>query len=142
MEIWIRQYKSSDYNPLLKLLNKEYGTKVAQGVLEEKYITNDRNILVATTNDNVLVGCTFTEIQQDYIRSSRIMYVTYVAVDENYRKHGIGRKLLNHVEDMCNELNCSAIELTSANFRTEAHAFYNAIEFTKKRTTIFIKEVL
>ena len=75
------------------------------------------------------------------MRPSRILYITYVAVDENYRKHGIGRKLLSKVEKICKERACSAIELTSADFRTDARAFYNKLGFTKKKTTLFIKEI-
>lgn len=141
MDIIIREYKHTDYSALIALLNKVYDSEIDKKVLENKYITNDRSILIASTNENVLVGCAFIEVQHDYIRPSRVIYVTYVAVDEAYREHGIGRKLFKSIEELCREKECSAIELTSANFRTGAHSFYEAIGFNKKKTTVFIREI-
>ena len=141
MDITIRKYKCTDYSELAELLGIEYNSRIDQNTLEKKYISEERSILVAVTNTNQVVGCSFLEIQEDFIRPSRIMYVTYVAVNQQFRKNGIGRKLFNAIELECNTNNCSAIELTSANYRTEAHAFYIALGFTKKKTTLFIKEL-
>lgn len=140
MHVEIRDYHSSDYPGLIALLGKVYGSTIDKETLENKYISNNRTIIVAVIGDS-LVGCAFEEVQVDYIRPSRVLYVTYVAVDEKYRKHGIGRKLFSSIENSCIEKNCSSIELTSADFRKEAHAFYAALEFTKKKTTVFIKEM-
>lgn len=141
MEIHVRFYKGSDYLMLLNLLKKVYGSSIDQETLEKVYISDKRSILVASTEAGLLVGCTFIEVQEDYIRPSRVLYVTYVAVDENFRKNGIGRKILNRVEEECRAKACSAIELTSADYRIEAHAFYEKLGFTKKKTTVFIKEM-
>lgn len=139
----IRRYKHSDYNALIKLLGKVYGSKIDQETLEKHYVNSKCDILVAVESDSdSLVGCSFIEIKEDYVRPERIIYVTYVAVDEKFRHKGIGKMLIDKVEQMCCELECSAIELTSANYRTGAHAFYDRLGFTKKKTTVFIKDVL
>ena len=137
MDVVIRKYLSEDSKSLLALLHNTYDSCITQQVLEDKYVTDKRDII----NEKKLIGCAFTEIQEDYVRPSRSIYVTYVAVDNEYRKQGIGTKLMSHVQTMCIENDCSSIELTSANFRTGAHAFYESIGFTKKKTTVFIKEV-
>ena len=141
MDLLIRGYTPTDYYDLSRLLAKVYGSHIGKDTLEEKYITDEREILVATIDGDKIAGCVFTEVQEDFIRPRRIMYVTYVAVDEAYRKLGIGRKLIDRVETLCTENVCSAIELTSADFRTDAHIFYEAIGFSKKNTTVFIKEL-
>ncbi len=141
MELKIREYQKRDYTELLSLLDTAYNSTIKQEVLEKEYISSTRSILVAVNESDHVVGCTFVEIQEDYVRPSRIAYVTYVAVDENCRRQGIGRKLLHSVVDMCKERECSAIELTSANHRTGAHAFYESLGYTKKKTTVFIKEI-
>lgn len=141
MKVIIREYQSEDYTQLIELLNKVYNSEIDQITLENKYLSDYRSILIATDNDNNVLGCTFTEIQEDFVRPNRILYVTYVAVDEKYRKNGIGRMLMNEAENFCKRYECSAIELTSANFRVEAHSFYESLGFTKKKTTLFIKEV-
>lgn len=142
MGIVLRLYEKNDFPGLLALLNTTYGSTIERDVLEREYITDDRNVLVAIDSDlGNVIGSTFVEIQQDYVRPSRIAYITYVAVDETYRKRGIGKLLIKKVEELCGEWNCSAIELTSANFRVGAHEFYKKLGFTVKQTTVFIKEI-
>lgn len=141
MEITIREYQKTDYDGLHRLLNESYKSEISQDALEFYYLTTSRLIIIAIDESYNVVGCTFIEIQEDYIRPQRIAYVTYVAVDSNYRKQGIGKKMFLAVEDICKERNCSAIELTSANYRIGAHAFYEAIGFSKKKTTVFIKDI-
>lgn len=137
----IRDYEKSDYNALIQLLFDVYNSEISQETLETNYITSKRKIFVAVDEQGVLCGCTFVEIQEDFVRPNKVAYVTYVAVSEKYRKQGIGKKLLEAIENLCKEKDCSSIELTSADYRIGAHAFYNSIGFSKKKTTIFIKEV-
>ena len=139
MSMNIRKYQRSDYDGLIALLGKEYKSNISQQVLEKNYISSSKTILIADDNGRV-AGCTFVELQTDYIRPRKIAYVTYVAVDQNFRKQGIGRALIQSVEEICGEKHCDAIELTSANYRTEAHSFYQSLGFTRKATTLFIKE--
>lgn len=142
MNCKIRHYKSEDYDELKDILSAVYDSHISKTALEKSYLSDNRFILVAIDADtDHLVGCTFVEKQVDFVRSNSILYVTYVAVDENYRKQGIGRKLLSKVEEMCLEQGCFAIELTSANFRTGAHAFYESLGYTEKKTTLYIKEI-
>ena len=141
MGLQIREYQKTDYTELLLLLNVVYNSTITQEVLEKQYISASRSILVAVNDGGHVVGCTFVEIQEDFVRPSRIAYITYVAVDENCRKQGIGKNLLAAVEMICKSRNCSAIELTSANFRIGAHEFYKSLGYTKKATTVFIKEL-
>ena len=140
MDTIISFYENTDYTSLAELLGDVYGSKIEQSVLEEQYVNNTRSILVAQNKEGRLTGCAFLEVKEDFVRPERIMYVTYVAVAEEYRKQGIGRKIFAEIENICRKKGCKAIELTSANFRTEAHAFYESMGFTKKQTTLFIKE--
>ena len=121
MKVTIRLYKGEDYPKLRELLNKIYGSTIDQEMLEKQYITDDRQILVAANENDMVVGCTFVEVRKDYIRQSKVLFVTYVAVDESCRKKGIGRSLLMKVEEVSRHYGCTAVELTSADYRTEAH---------------------
>ena len=142
MSILLRLYEKKDFTGLQALLNTTYGSTIERDVFEREYITDNRNVLVAIDSDfGNVVGSTFVELQQDYVRPNRIAYITYVAVDETYRKKGIGKQLIQKVEELCEEWKCSAIELTSANFRVGAHEFYKRLGFTVKQTTVFIKEM-
>ena len=142
MTIIVRNYQVSDYQGLSHLLGNVYDSEIPKDVLESNYLSSSRSILVATNENSLIVGCAFIEIQTDYVRPKKIAYITYVAVDVNYRKQGIGKKLMSAVEDICIDKGCSAIELTSADFRTGAHAFYESLGFTRKKTTVFIREIV
>lgn len=141
MEITIIDYNSDCYNQLFNLLEAVYASKISKQELELHYLGENKKIYLAEMS-NAIVGCAFLEIKTDYIRPYKYGYVTYVAVDEKYRKLGIGRKIFDYIFQQAKTLGCSTIELTSANSRETAHIFYESLGFTKKKTTIFIKDPL
>lgn len=139
MKIRVIDYLPTYSNGLLVLLHDVYGSEITKETLEEKYISDSKKIMIAVEGDSVL-GCSFIEERFDFIRPEHTLFITYVAVSSNHRKKGIGRMLFNSIFQFAKDNDCSAIELTSANYREEAHAFYKALGFTEKKTTIFIKE--
>lgn len=142
MKIIIREYDSLDFEGLSVLLFDNYKATIDKETLEREYLGDDKSIMIAYDEENnKVVGCAFIEIQKDYIRPRKIIYVTYVAVDKNLRGNGIGRLIMNCAEEVCRKEDCQAIEFTSADYRTEAHAFYEYLGYTKKKTTLFIKEI-
>lgn len=140
MEISITEYAESDFAQVFSLLNDVYNSQISKETLEKHYLSNNKKIFVAKDNKKV-VGCAFLEIKEDYIRPYKYGYVTYVAVDTNQRKKGIGKCIFEKIISEARENGCSAIELTSANSRTGAHEFYSTIGFSKKSTTVFITEI-
>ena len=136
----IRNYDTAYFSQLYLLLADVYSTSITQECLERNYLGHNKQIVIALLNNRV-VGCAFLEYDTDYIRDRKTVFVSYVAVDKAFRQHGIGSKIFSAVEDWARQRACSAIELTSANYRTSAHAFYHALGFSKKQTTVFIKEL-
>lgn len=135
----IRAYESNDFVGLKKLLEETYSSDISKEELETNYISPNKTILVSIMDGSV-VGCAFVSINSDYIRRGKTAFVTYVAVTERLRNHRIGTRLFDEIEKIARLYQCKAIELTSANFRKEAHAFYKAINYNIKKTTVFIKE--
>ena len=141
MEVIVREYKKSDFTGLIELLANVYGSEIEQDKLENIYLSEKRKILVAVDENNTVAGCAFLEKREDFIRPERVLFISYVAVDEKIRKQGIGKKIFEEIEKIAQKEKCSAIELTSANYRTGAHAFYASLRFSPKKTTVFIKEI-
>ena len=139
-QVQTRDYSSSDYLSLFRLLSAAYNSNIAQNDLETHYIGTNNDILIAEIDDTI-VGCAFVEYRADYIRDNRTVFVTYVAVDELFRRRGIGTTLFSEIEIRARSRGCSALELTSADSRVGAHAFYLSMNYTKKKTTVFIKEL-
>ena len=139
--IYIEQYRSEDFKEVKKLLSYICETEIEQSTLEKRYIDSTHFILIAKVlPQNTVAGCALVEKRDDYVRNSSILYLTYLATHVNFRGKGVGKMLIKEIEMMCKKMGCSAIELTSANFRVEAHSFYKALGFTAKKTTHFIKE--
>ncbi len=139
-EVIVRDYTPSDFPGLYRLLSTVYQSTVTKAELECHYVAPEKEILLAF-RDTQLAGCAFLSYNTDYIRRSHTVFVTYVAVDESVRHCGIGRILFSEIEKRARSRGCTAVELTSADSRTVAHAFYQALNFTKKKTTVFIKEL-
>ena len=139
-EIVIRQYNKSDWPDLSGLLKEGYNSQIAKETLEKEYIGEHKNILVAEC-DNHAVGTVFWEVQEDFVRPHRTLYLTYLVVKTEYRRQGIARKLYMEIERVCSNNKCDSIEFTSANYRVNAHALYRSMGYTIKDTSVFIKEL-
>lgn len=141
MTINIKMYESKYFTDLSEILKNVYDSDIKQEILEKKYIDNTHNIILAIDElTDSVVGCAFIEMQDDFVRPRHSIFITYVAVDEDYRKHGIGKKLFSFIETYAKQNAVDAIELTSADFRTGAHSFYKTLGFSEKKTTVFIKD--
>ena len=138
--VLVLDYNSSLFPQLFRLLSEVYSSKITQADLESNYLDQDHQILLASLNDTI-VGCAFISFNKDYIRNRKTSFVSYVAVDNGYRRQGIGSCLFSEIEKRSRIMSCTAIELTSADYRDSAHAFYHSLDFTKKKTTVFIKEL-
>ena len=55
--------------------------------------------------------------------------VNGLAVDEGSRRHGIGRHLMEHIENWLRTQGAVMLVLTSGQHRVEAHKFYRAIGY-------------
>jgi GNAT superfamily N-acetyltransferase len=55
--------------------------------------------------------------------------LTAIVVTECQRRRGVGRALMARAEDEARRQGCERIELTSADRRTDAHAFYGALGY-------------
>lgn len=141
MSLKVIGYSSQYYSGLFNILKDVYDTNITQNQLESNYISDNQNIFLAVLNEKI-VGCAFLEIKMDYVRNYKYGFISYVAVNAEYRHKGIGKNLIETLIKISKNSECSAIELTSANYRTNAHKFYETLGFTKKKTSVFIKELL
>ena len=55
--------------------------------------------------------------------------ITVLVVEEQARRRGVGQRLVEHALAAARDAGCGRLELTSANNRADAHAFYRADGF-------------
>lgn len=139
MNVSIIEYEDSYFCSLKTILKDVYNSNITQDVIKNHYIDENKKIFLVKAEETI-AGCAFLEIKTDYIRPNKYGFLTYVAIKESYRKLGLGRQLINYALDSAKDNGCTSVELTSANTRIGAHTFYESLGFTKKGTTVFIKE--
>ena len=72
--------------------------------------------------------------EQEILAVGRIGEILGLVVADNARKHGVGRKLVEAVEDWALARGLSALTVRSNIIRPESHAFYERIGFTRFKT--------
>jgi len=58
--------------------------------------------------------------------------ITAIVVTEQLRGGGIGRTLVEHVEDQARRAGCDCLDLTTSERRADARAFYRRLGFAEK----------
>jgi len=115
----------------------EMGYPVEQAGTElrlQALIADPRNhvVLVATVGirvGGVIVGQLIPMLQQEH----PLGRITALAVDEEQRGLGVGKRLVTAVERWFADRGVGRIEITSAEHRTDAHRFLRGLGFREKR---------
>jgi ribosomal protein S18 acetylase RimI-like enzyme len=81
------------------------------------------HVLVAAAAEQVLAFAAF-EITYPIHNEDPVAHLTAIAVAQAARRQGIGRRLLLAVESAARAAGCDHVVVTSAEQRSDAHAFY------------------
>jgi N-acetylglutamate synthase-like GNAT family acetyltransferase len=97
-------------------------------------------IWVGEQNGNVIAFLSFTMWPRFYAVGYQGR-ISVMAVNNEYRRNGYGRQLVQYAEDFAKSSDCPRIEVTSYSHRTETHEFYQAIGYTWVKSKRFLKTV-
>lgn len=142
MEISIRRAEKKDAERLCQLLETiaqlhhegrpdiygEGGAKYNISEVEAKTENEDEIILVAVNEDDVVMGYTMSKIIEveacGILLPHRKMYIDDVCVDSAFRKHGIGKMLMDATKQVAIDAGCHIAELNVWAFNENAVNFY------------------
>lgn len=142
MDTIICKMTSDFIGECLDLMSKNFDSIVKNPNLMNSILNDEKYIPLAALKNGEFIGGMIVEKVIDPLRlPNEIYFIRYLMVKKEYHGQGIGRKLLNYIENLAKENNIQRIELTCANFRTDSHKFYEATGFTVKKTKVFIKEL-
>lgn len=125
----------SDAEGIRELLRRLIGFDYSSEMFEEnirKLMATPTNIILVAENNNQMLGfvhaCDFPVIY-----GPQLKFLSAIAVDENYRRYGVAKKLLDGIEAWAHDTGASGIRLYSGSERIEAVSFYKACgyEFVK-----------
>jgi ribosomal protein S18 acetylase RimI-like enzyme len=142
--IKVRELTINDVESLISLLEQLWIGKsidlTAVKRIIEKGLNNGSQVYICATDNEKLVGYCSLTIKNNLWMLANLGNVDELVVDSEYRNRGIGRMLLNEIEEIAKKHGCKRLELDSAFHRTIAHEFYERSGF-EKRAYLFSKEI-
>lgn len=92
-------------------------------------------LLLAVTESGEAVGYVWAVVncapENPFKFERRIMYINQIAVAPTHRSLGVGRMLIQRIEEYARELKLHRIDLDSWMFNLEAHTFFEKLGFAK-----------
>jgi predicted N-acetyltransferase YhbS len=139
MKLSIRHARLSDAEDiagLLEQLGYPTDSKAVERRLNLAGSSRDDAVLVAEEEDRVVAFLSLHVIPY-FTTGRRVGRVSALSVEESCRGQGIGREMMKAAEEQAKGMGCSAIEVTSANHRIGAHAFYDRLGYPKTSAKFF-----
>ncbi len=65
-----------------------------------------------------------------------------IAVSKHCKRKGVGRALLNKIEEWAKETGAEGVRLVSGLERTDAHAFYRSCDYSGDKTQLNLRKML
>ena len=135
-----RELMENEIFELLDLYEQLEQNEVKINEIEAKKIwkiIKSQNIkyFIAKNNGKIISSCYICIIPNFTRNGKSIGFIENVITDKEYRRKGIGKKVINNAIEYAKRQNCYKIILQSGIKRNEAHKFYESIGFngeTKK----------
>jgi GNAT superfamily N-acetyltransferase len=128
----IREVKTEDAVRVAGLLTQLGYPATADDVAERLayWLHEPRSrILVAVRNLQV-IGCLSIHAIPYLERTGWWARIESLVVDDAARRSGVARSLVQAAEETARQWGCLAMEVTSARYRSDAHAFYKQLGYT------------
>ena len=133
MNFTIRMAEYKDMQSMLLLL-AQLGYPATAADFEKRFQTfphlPGHGVAVATLSDQV-IGWVAWSASPIFITNQMRFRIEGLVIDQNYRRHGIGKQLMQFVETFTQQWQPAIVELTSSVSRAQegTHAFYRSIGY-------------
>lgn len=128
----------------IAILCEQLGYSATKEQIEErlnKIQNNKSHIIYVAVENDYIIGWAHAHISDLIIIPNQAILFGLV-VDENYRNHGIGRLLMQYIEEWATLAGCEGVMLRSNIKRQDAHLFYEKIGYTNiKQSLTFYKKL-
>lgn len=124
----IRQFSPQDFESVAKISQESFPHPWSEEYLKKVSQDHARDILIAES-DGQIVGYIL-----GYIKSDRSGSIKILAVDPDYRRQGIGQKLINAALEKMKKSGCEEVFLKLRTNNSTADNFYQEIGFERDKT--------
>lgn len=111
------------YELICDMENKQFQYDTFSKIFQKQMNHSNYYCLVYETDKRV-IGVINLRVEEQLHHCEKIAEVMEFAVQKNYRKQGVGKKLFEYACEMMRNVGCSQIELATNQLRKDAHRFY------------------
>ena len=129
----IRELAKSDYNQVIELWTKSLSNKF-DNEINTNHISDPSSITLVSVDNNTITGVASLYIIKKLTRTLGL--IEDVAVNENYRGKGIGKKLVEKLIGIAADKKCDKTVLNSSKQNSE---FYKKIGFEINEIQMIIR---
>ena len=129
----IRELKITDYSQVIQIWKESFSNKFDQEI-NTKYLSDPNSITLVSVDNNTITGVASLHIINKLTRTLGL--IEDVAVNENYRGKGIGKKLVQKLIGLASDKKCDKIILNSSEKNS---SFYKKIGFEKNQIQMIIR---
>ena len=128
-----RELAKSDYNQVIELWTKSLSNKF-DNEINTDHVSDPSSITLVSVDNNTITGVASLYIIKKLTRTLGL--IEDVAVNENYRGKGIGKKLVEKLIGIATEKKCDKTVLNSSEQNSE---FYKKIGFEINEIQMIIR---
>ena len=129
----IRKLKKNDINQVIEIWTNSFSRNFDKPI-NPNYLSDPNSITIVIVEENIIIGVATLHIIK---KLTRILgRIEDVAVNENHRGVGIGKKLVKRLVKIGNEKKCDKIVLSSSEKNSK---FYEKIGFQKNELQMVIR---
>ena len=129
----IRELAESDYNQVIELWTKSLSNKF-DNEINTDHVSDPSSITLVSVDNNTITGVASLYIIKKLTRTLGL--IEDVAVNENYRGKGIGKKLVEKLIGLAADKKCDKTVLNSSEQNSE---FYKKIGFEINEIQMIIR---
>ncbi len=108
--------------PLVKQMYKDMDLPTYKSYIEEMIKTNSFKMIAAFDGDEIIGACGYWVFLMLYC--GRYIQISNLVVDEKSRNLGVGKMMMNHIEELARKLECKKFVLDSYTENKKSHSLY------------------
>ena len=129
----IRELAHTDYNQVIEIWKKSFSNNFDKEI-NTTYLSDPSSVTLVSVDNDTITGVASLHIIKKLTRTLGL--IEDVAVNENYRGKGIGKKLVEKLIGIASEKGCDKTVLNSSEKNSE---FYEKIGFEKNEIQMIIR---
>ena len=129
----IRKLEKNDINQVIEIWTNSFSRNFDKPI-NPNYLCDPNSITIVMSEEKIIIGVATLHVIKKLTRILGL--IEDVAVNEDYRGLGIGKKLVKELIKIGNEKNCDKIVLSSSEKNSK---FYEKIGFQKNELQMVIR---